>query len=389
MVATMAKTVEAQDGPVQRKSARRAAFASVSCLAIFVITFFLQSTVFDSAGFMNTVSPLAGRPELQTLMAKQLSTILENSVAATPAGRVPGVLATLQPKIEAAAAQATSSPEFATQWIALEGSVHDQIIGRISSDASYPMTITENLTPLATSLLQQLRAQGLPGLPAQIPPSVSAITGPTLTAAQLATMHAVYSAVTYLEIVSGVLAILMFAFALMVSTSPLAELEGMGKRCAVQMAILCALIAAVAIEARSKLGTQDKLGQLAVVLFNSLNAQLVRILQLAGGVAVVTAVAALFLGGGLRLYHGVKTSRVPVSIGEMGKILRSAIFLVFASIILLIGTPYPATSVVLLGVTVGGVLFVFYAERILRTLQSRKTTPNVIPILAAAETPLS
>jgi len=370
----------------KRKPGRRAAFLSVSCLTILVVTYCLQTTVLDSAGFVKTLTPVASRPELQQLVATQLRTTMENSLLSTPIGRIPGKVAALQPRIEAAAIAATSSSQFPAQWLALESSVHDQIINRIANgQANGPLTITENLAPLAASVLHQLSATGVQHLPTQLPASTSDVAGPTITAAQLSSMHAVYMAIIYLEAGSAFLALLTFIVAMVLSKAPLQELGGIGRRSAVQLAVLCAVLAALAVEVRSKLGTPDDVGALSVALFNSLDQQVVHILQITGGIAAGLAIATMGLEGILLLASRVgQSSRPPITIKQIGRVLQSSILIAYAAIVLVAGTPDLSTSIQLIVVTVCGLLFVYYSGRILETLGHRRHEMTM-PALATPE----
>jgi hypothetical protein len=355
-------------------------------LTILVATYSVQTTVLDSAGFGRTLAPVASRPELQQLIATQVRDTLETSLLATPIGHVPGKVAQLQPMIDVAAVAATSSPEFPAQWLALESAAHDQIIDRISNgQATGSLTITENLVPLETAVLQQLRSFGVGHLPTQLPPSAAAVAGTTLTAAQLSSMRAIYMAIMYLETGSALLALLTFILAMVMSKTPLSELGGIGRRSAVQLAVLCSVLAAAAVEVRAKLGTPGDVGKLSVSLFNSLDVQVVRVLQITGGVGVALALATMaFEGIGVVASQAWKHSQWQVGVEQVGRVLRSLILIAFAATVLVAGMPDPATSVVLMSVTVGGLLFVFYSERILETLRRRKHAPGV-PALAKHE----
>ena len=348
---TSPTTSDEAKAPPPAKAPKRLIRLGVSLGTIFLITFFFQQAIFSSSGFTRSLMPLAASATLQNAVTDQLAKDAAKLEPAAP----PAVL-------KLAAAQVVASAEFTSVWLASETQVHDQVMARMDApgDAS-PLNLTVELSPLTSLLVQRLHDNGLP-IARVITADLSGASVGTISAAQLSTMHTVYTLIRVVELGCGILGLLAILTALGISRDRIDSVGLLGRAMCLQMAILLALLTLADIKVLSLFSASDDTGRLSTILYNSFSSQLHLLLQIVGAGAIAVAVAALIANQARRWQERGLPRQLQ---GETVRALRTAVTLAGAAVILVLGSPTPMVAVDVFATMVGALLFVTYAARLL------------------------
>ena len=125
--------------------------------------------VTDTGTYLSTVQPLADDPDVQRLVAGQVTAAVE--------GRLPAGADAVGPVVRRATDRVVSGPTFAEVWRESNRGVHRDVVavleGRRAADVDELGRVRLDLTPLTTSVTRALADRGVPGADAVGPVPVS------------------------------------------------------------------------------------------------------------------------------------------------------------------------------------------------------------------------